>query len=150
MGTRAEMLDAIFTLCLVLLFLIVYALFLLFLQKALTLAGAKNRRMSPGLVWLNFIPLFSFGWMFYTAYEVSRAIVNKLTSINRENIGDGGWGLGLAAATLNIMAGLLQLFAIIGIPGAGVMWWILGIPTLIVMIVYWVKIARYNDVMSSQ
>ena len=43
--------------------------FLLHLQKLLNKCGETNRAMEPGLVWLNLIPLFNWGWIFYTIYK---------------------------------------------------------------------------------
>ena len=48
--------------------------FLLHLHKLLTKCSPENREMEPGLVWLNLIPLFGWGWIFYTIFQVRDAL----------------------------------------------------------------------------
>ena len=58
--------------------LVVLILFLLNLMRLLEAVQPQNRAMSPGLVWLNVIPLFTVGWMIYTVLKIS-------DSVQREN-----------------------------------------------------------------
>ena len=140
----------LFLLLLYALFLIVYALFLTSLQKALVRAGERNRKMSPGLVWLNLIPIFSWGWFFYTVHSVSGAIVNKHKELGIPDRGNGGWILGFLSAILGIASGCVTLIGALGVRGLGIVQNVFGILTILVWMVYWVRIARYNGAMSSK
>ena len=142
--------EILFILLIYALFLIVYALFLTSLQKALVLAGEKNRKLSPGLVWLNLVPIFSWGWFFYTVHNVSAAIVNKHREIGKEDGGRGGWVLGFLAAILSIVSGCVTLIAMAGVQVTGMIQNSVGVLMVIVWIIYWIQIARYNKVMSAK
>lgn len=107
--------------------------FLLTLQNCLKKIKMENREMSPGLVWLNLIPIFSLGWTFYIVAKLSNSIKKELGSAAE----DGGWGLGLAYA-------ILQVTTLI--PGIGAF---LSIPLIIVWIIYWVKISKYSKQIES-
>ncbi|HJO94206.1 MAG TPA: hypothetical protein QF753_12455 [Victivallales bacterium] len=108
--------------------------FLLSLYKSLQLAGHKNRRMTPGLVWLNLIPVFNLFWLFYTCAKVAEAIKNKLDKKGR----DGAWKVGLAYCILIWLS---------FIPYIGIFFTVLCI---IMWLFYWTKIAAYNKLMISE
>ena len=118
-------------------FIIVFVFYLLSLSKALRLAGPQNRKMDPGLVWLNFIPIFNLGWIIYTVLKVSEAIANKHAENNTPDPSNGAQTLGL----------LYTIFAILSmIPFIGAL---LGIASLIMWIIYWVKVSGYNAAMEA-
>ena len=54
-----------------LVYLVVDIFYLMTLQKCLNRVSEENRGMSPGLVWLNLIPLFGLGWHFYTVIKIN-------------------------------------------------------------------------------
>ncbi|MCP4180796.1 MAG: hypothetical protein GY756_23800 [bacterium] len=108
--------------------------FLLSLYKSLQLAGQSKRRMSPGLVWLNLIPIFNLFWLFYTCAKVAEAIKNKLGNKGK----DGAWKIGLTYCILI----WLSFIPYIGI--------ILTVLCIIMWLIYWTKIAAYNKLMISE
>lgn len=108
--------------------------YLLSLQKTLRLAGPNNRRMRPGQVWLNLIPVFNLGWHLYTVLKISETLA---VTIGKQS-GDGGRALGIITSLLAIgclLPGYRNGFAI---------------ATLIAWIAYWVKITGYNVYMQRQ
>jgi flagellar biosynthesis protein FliQ len=115
--------------------LIVLIFFLISLQKALTLAGEENREMSPGLVWLNLIPIFNLGWMVYTVLKVSEAISKKHTAHNVPNPTEG-------AKTTGLVYSICSICSIIPIIGG-----LIALVGLVFFIIYWVNIAGFNKTM---
>lgn len=118
---------AVFTL----IFVVIFVLYLLSLSKALHLAGPQNRKMGPGLVWLNLIPIFNLGWGIYTVLKVSEAITNKHIENGTPDPSAGAKTIGLFYTILGILSFLPFV----------------GLIAFILWIVYWVKVSGYNAVM---
>src|SRR5262245_53392229 len=57
--------------------LVVQILFLMTLSKCLHQVAPQNRRMEPGQVWLNLIPLFSIVWIFITVLRIAESLDNE-------------------------------------------------------------------------
>ncbi len=133
-----------------LVYLVVVILFLLTLQKALNRCSPRNRTMQPGMVWLNFIPLFNIVWQFITVARVADSLRNEFRSRGQDRGDDYGRGLGIAACVLGMISG--------GFNGAGdaadelallVVAGVLGLAALGTFIAYWVKIAGYSKQIAS-
>src|SRR6266566_5053009 len=84
--------------------LVVIIFYLLTLQKALTRVREVRRAMSPGLVWLNLIPLFNLGWHIYTVIKVSESLAQEFDARQIKHDGKPGFAIGLAASILFITA----------------------------------------------
>ena len=68
------------------LFVIAFAALVAFLSAALrvlTRVEPENRRMDPGLVWLNLIPFFNLIWMVVTIERVGESIRNEFMARGR-------------------------------------------------------------------
>lgn len=117
--------------------ILVAVLFLLSLQKCLGRISPHNREMSPGLVWLNLIPIFNLFWLFYTIIKIA-ASVRKEGTERGVDVGDGGKGVGLGYAICSLLA---------FIPYIGIL---LGLVGLVLWIVYWVKISGYSATFERQ
>lgn len=124
-----------FVLVFLLVFLVIMIFFLLSLQKALTLAGAENREMSPGLVWLNLIPIFNLGWMVYTVLKISEAVSKKYAAHNVPNPSEG-------AKTLGLLYSISSICSIIPFLGG-----LFALAALVLFIIYWIKVAEFNKAM---
>ena len=109
---------------------------LLTLRKALNRCSPESRTMTPQSVWLLFIPLFNIVWQFIVVSRVATSLGNEFKRRNITKEPYPGKKIGIAGAILGVCSGLLSIVPIIGIITA-----ILG---LILMIVYWRKIARYS------
>jgi hypothetical protein len=113
--------------------LIVGIFFLLTLHRALARCAPHNRRMEPGMVWLNLVPLLSLVWMFITVSRVAETLRNEFRDRGwHRRDDDYGNGVGMAACGLNIAS----IIPYIG--GC------LGLAALVCFIIYWVKIAGYS------
>lgn len=106
--------------------------FLLTLQKALTRVASERRTMNPPMVWLSLIPLFNVVWNFFIVIALSKSLGAELTARNIAHEAEPGKTMGL------IWAGLAAACLI---PGLG---FLLGIPLLVMWIIYWVKIAGFS------
>jgi hypothetical protein len=106
--------------------------YLLSLQKALTLCSAEARTLTPGLVWLLLIPLFSLVWHFFVVNAISKSLHREyvLRGMNEEP--EPGKGIGLAMCILS---------AVSIVPFLGGISCLAAIPC---WIVYWVKIAGHS------
>lgn len=115
-----------------LIFLIPAVFFLLTLQKALTRVAPERRTMNPPMVWLGLIPLFSVVWNFLMVFALSNSLGAELKARNIPHEAEPGKTIGLVWAGLG---------AACLIPGLG---FLLGIPVLVMWIIYWVKIAGFS------
>ena len=108
--------------------------FLISVMKTLQECDPKNRTMEPGLVWLNLIPIFSLGWLFYTVVCVSNSLKNEFTSrgMDTEN-SQFGFGVGIAFAVCSAVS----IIPVIGVLSA--------IASLILFIIYWVQVVGFKD-----
>ena len=143
-----------------LLFLSPAVFFLLTQQNTLKAIRRENRRLRPGLVWLQLIPIFNFYWMFVVVRRIADSIYKEHTSLMDDSIlgvpdtdaTEGFWkrptyGIGMAYCVqytllfpvliifFNLFGGLgdARNFAIISL--------ILSLSILICWIIYWVKLA---------
>ncbi|MGL4598986.1 MAG: hypothetical protein ACRCYO_15820 [Bacteroidia bacterium] len=114
-------------------------LYLLNLQQTMEQVHPNHRTMSPGSVWLIFIPLFGIIWNFIMIGHLGDSLANEYRRRNRPVDSERpGYSTGLWMAIMNIM-GIIPLF------GA-----IFGLVGLVLFIIYWVKMAGYkNDLKSA-
>lgn len=117
------------------LFLIPAIFFLLTLQNTLKAISQENRRMSPGNVWLMFIPLFNIVWQFIVVDKIAQSIGAECTRLNipvKEN--KPTYNIGLAWNICNC----LTIIPVIG-----------GLASLITFILYWVKVSEYKNLINA-
>ena len=113
--------------------LIPWFFFLLSLNNLLEEVAPRNRAMSPGQVWLNFIPVFNLGWFIYTVVKVKDSVKAEYAARGWAPDGDFGYNVGL-------IAGVLGILSVLGvIPFLG---WMVSVAALICWIVYWLKVAE--------
>jgi zinc-ribbon domain len=112
-------------------FLLPWFFFLLNLQNLLERVSPANRRMTPGLVWLNFIPVFHLGWFIYTVIKVKDSVSAEFQSRGWVVDGDLGYNVGLTAGILWIAAFFIGWIPFIG--------WILPLAGVVCWIIYWLK-----------
>jgi hypothetical protein len=132
--------------CFALVIALVIAIFyFLTLQKALSRVQPRNRLMEPGLVWLGLIPLFNIVWSFFIATRVPGSLRNEFQDQGRDDGSDYGRGIGLANAILGAVSAALQGIASVTQDAAirGI-FAPLGLASLVLFIIFWVKIAGYS------
>ena len=119
--------------------LVVLILFLLNLMRLLEAVHPQNRGMSPGLVWLNIIPVFGVGWMIYTVIKIK-------DSVGRENA--ARWGASIdqgnthtVGLVYSILGAAAFVFSYGGYASRGLSTFagIISLASFVTWIVYWVK-----------
>ena len=73
---------------LLLAFVIPGILFFLAQQRILQVISPENREMSPGSVWLQFIPLFGMVWQFFVVIRIAHSVSKELASKMGDSILD--------------------------------------------------------------
>src|ERR1700710_2086261 len=73
---------------LLLAFVIPGILFLLSQQRTLQVINPENREMSPGSVWLQFIPAFGMVWQFFVVTRIAHSVTKEMASKVGESILD--------------------------------------------------------------
>jgi len=107
--------------------------YLITMQNALQTVAPDRRSLTPGLVWLNLIPIFNLVWNFFIVSHVSHSLRREFASRGVTNVGDCGYGLGIAMSVLVICT---------VIPFLG---WISWIAAVVFWILYWVKVADLKN-----
>ena len=113
--------------------LIPLTFYYLCLSKCLQVCHEENRYMSPGKVWLNFIPFFACVYIFFTVSNISKSIVKEYESLGIKSPTTGGKGIGIAYAVLSAI-GIIPYLNIIT-----------GVPCLICWIIHWVRISSCSN-----
>jgi hypothetical protein len=103
------------------------------LQKALNRCAPQNRAMSPGLVWLYLIPIFSLVWHFFIVINMAKSLHAEFVYRGIVEEPSPGQTIGLATCILNVTTWIPYLGYLTSI--AGFVCWI----------IYWVKIAGYSS-----
>ena len=113
--------------------LIPMVFFLIHLQKLLNKCSVNNRAMESGMVWLNLIPLFNLGWVFYTIFKVTESLKAEFKERNIDSEDpEFSHPIGLAYCITS---------ACCIIPFIN---YLTGIASLVLFIIYWVKTHRYS------
>jgi len=112
--------------------IVVGIFYCLTLQKALNRCAPQNRAMSPGLVWLYLIPLFSLVWHFFIVFNMAKSLHAEFVYRGIVEEPNPGQGIGLATCILNCVS---------LIPYVN---YLTGIASLVCWIIYWIKIAGYS------
>ena len=131
-----------------LLFLAILAGWILYLREwsaTLRLTRAHHG-IAPGLVWLLFIPLFNLGWQFYLLGATTKGIKGRFTELGKDP-GDAGFGVGLAYQVLFCLAAAANLAHRDGGHWTAVLLGLFTLAALVMLVVYWVRLARFNRVM---
>lgn len=113
--------------------LVIQIFFLLTLHRCLDRVKPENREMEPGMVWLNLIPIFSMGWIFYTIIKIKESLTKEYDSRELQGDGDFGFAMGLTYAICVCCSAIPYLGILIAL--ASIVFWI----------IYWVKIVGYSN-----
>lgn len=106
--------------------------FILTQQRALSKCSPANRTMSPGLTWLQIIPLFGFIWQFFVVSALANSLGNEFRARGILEEDQPGYGVGLAMCITRVcvIIPILGFFSLVA--------------SLILWIIYWVKIAGFS------
>lgn len=149
-------------------FLIPVFLFLRAQQKALTIVRPEHRRMHPGLVWLQLIPVFNYVWMFFVVRRIADSLAREYAGRESDSIFAVAdeeavkaygkrptYGIGMAYCILIICIPLaLIFFNLVADPARkdslayawlGLSMVVFGLAGIVCWIVYWVQLAGYKN-----
>jgi len=137
---------SIIGICLVAVYLIVLIFFLIAQQNTLKSIKPQNRKMQPGEVWLQLIPIFNLIWQFIVVGKISDSIRNEINDRNLNSflgIADPvfandltrrpTYDIGLTYCILSLCGCIPLLGGIASI--AGIVCWI----------IYWTQIVAYKN-----
>ena len=117
--------------------LVPYIFFLIQLQEVLESCSHNNRQMDSGLVWLNLIPFFNLGWIFYTITKIKERLQFEFDDRKLDtDAPDFGFSIGLSYAILS----LCSIIPIIGI--------LTAVASFVLWILYWVKMNKYSTTLN--
>jgi hypothetical protein len=110
-------------------------LYILTLKRALEKCAPSSQTMSPGKLWLQFIPLFNIVWHFIIVNNMAKSLENefRLRSIPEDS--EPGKGIGMAMCILSV-CGIIPVLGVFASLAAMVCW-----------IMYWVKISGYSKML---
>jgi hypothetical protein len=125
-------------------FLVVSILFLWSQHKTLALIRPEyRRRMPPGQVWLQLIPLFGLGWQFYVISKISDSIRDDLNAPSGDSLfGDDPLPTG-KRPTYATGISYAVLFCLTLLP-LGLLKSLLALAGLIVWVIYWIELSGYT------
>ena len=130
----------------VVLFLVPMIFFLIAQQNTLRAVSTHNRKMQPGEVWLQLIPLFGMVWKFIVVNRISQSIRAEINDRNSNSfLGEANpvfandmvplptYSIGIAYCIL----GLCGFIPLLG--------WFASIGWLVCWIIYWTQIVGYKN-----
>lgn len=115
------------------LFLIPAIFYLLTLQKTLAKCAPGARTMEPGMVWLGIIPLVNLVFNFFLVLAIAGSLRNEFRRRGVPvNEADPAQGIGLAMC-ICACCGIIPVLGVVA-----------SLASLVLWIVYWVKVAEYS------
>jgi hypothetical protein len=136
---------------LLLAFLVPVIFFLITQQNTLKAIQPQNRKMSPGEVWLQLIPLFGLVWQFFVVTRISDSLRKEFNSWTDDSIfgveGNEANSMGYPRPTYGIGLAMCiclccTLFTNLGIPFLGLL---ASLGGLVCWIIYWVQLAQFKS-----
>jgi hypothetical protein len=128
--------------------------YLLALQRALKECAPASRTMKPGMVWLMLIPVFGFVWHFLIVIEMTESLGNEFRRLGihcpeltfGRNIGLANCVCNLCLVFLPYVGRLLAWPVVFILAGR----LFAAIPSLVLWIAYWNRIANYSRILDAQ
>jgi len=135
--------GAFLQILLLVLLLVVTIFFLLTQSRTLELIRPANRRMSPGQVWLQLIPLFGLFYQFSVITRISDSIRNELNTPTGDSIFAEDPVPSNHRPTYSVGISYASLFCISIIPFP-LLKGLAGLAGIILWVVYWIQLAGYK------
>jgi len=118
--------------------LVAFIFFLLTEHRALGSCAPENRKMEPGMVWLQLVPVFNVVWQFLVVLAIAESFQREFEKRGLAVEPHPSKGIGLAVCILNCTT----LIPVVN--------WLTSIPAVICWIIYWVKIAGLKGQLAPQ
>ena len=123
-------------------FVIPAIIFFLAQQRTLQAIRPVNRRMRPGQVWLQLIPIVGLVWQFFVIRRISDSISDELnTPIDDAIFAETTIPAG-HRPTYNVGILYASLYCIFVIPFPPLLKSIVALPGTVAWIIYWVQLSR--------
>lgn len=122
-------------------FVVAFAAYITFLAVAVRVLGRVepvNRRMEPGQVWLNLLPVFNLLWLVVTVERVGESIRNEMAARGRHRKSEA-YGK-TAGLTWLALWGVGLLATVADAPPLVILAWLFA---LVYWVVYWAQLAAY-------
>jgi len=116
--------------------IVVGIFYILTLSRALEKCAPQHRTMQPAMTWLLLIPLVSIIWHFFVVLALAQSLGNEFRARGILAPPEPGKGLGLALC----ICAACSIIPLLGI--------VTGIASLILFIMYWVKIAEFSRMLN--
>lgn len=132
-------------------FLIIGIFFLLTEQNTLRTIRTENRRLLPGLVWLQLIPVFGQIWQFVVVVRIAGSIRREIASWENDSILGAEasaialgshrptLGIGITYCILDVLY-IASLF----LTDRSALFGLIGIASVVCWVSYWVSLAGYK------
>jgi hypothetical protein len=144
--------SILLNLFLLLLFIVPAILFVLTQQNTLKAIRPENRLVSPGLVWLQFIPIFGQVWQFIVVTRIAGSAVRQRMSFRDDSIigltheaaaaigKQPTMAMGIIYCSLEVIC-ILFLFTTLT-PTTQTIHGLVALAEIICWIIYWVQLGR--------
>ena len=123
-------------------FLIVYILFLNSLSSALKCVSPINRKISPGLVYLMFIPIFNLIWVFILVNNIADSLQAEYKSRNIPCNNRPTFDVGIGYAITTVISVFMFWLPVVNL--------ILSVVVLVLWISYWIDVSKHTKILESQ
>ena len=94
--------------CVLILYLGIWAVICFYLWRNAARVPAEHRRLAPGLVWLQLIPLFNIWWLFVLTRRLSTGWKTHFEARNDFSQGGCGARIGFVLATTHAVSNAAQ------------------------------------------
>ena len=118
---------------LALLFFAIIVKFFIHLHTLISKCKLENIKMEPGLVWLNLIPIFNLGWIFYTTIKIRDTLEAEFKSRNiKSDDPRFAYSIGFAHC-VTLACSIIPFIGFFTLIASFILW-----------IIYWVKTYKYS------
>lgn len=114
-------------------FLLPTIFYILTLQKTLAKCAASSRTLDPTMIWLCLVPFVNLIFNFFVVLGMAKSIQNEFRR-RGVPVADPSYGQSLGLAmSICACCGIIPILGVIA-----------GVASLVLWIIYWVKIAEYS------
>lgn len=114
-------------------FLVPVVFYILTLQTALKKCDPTSRTIDPGMVWLSIIPVANIVANFFIVFGMTKSLRNEF---NRRGMPVRDPTPGQSIGVAMCVCACCQIIPVLGLIG--------GLASMVLWIIYWVKIAEYS------
>jgi hypothetical protein len=125
-------------------------IFLVSQQKVLQLIDPEHRRMRPGQVWLQLIPVYNYVWQFIVVARIADSIQAQLLAEDNDSIIGSAANVsdrptyrsGIGYCVLTIISTCTSF-----IPLLASIYFLASVAMIIIWIIYWIELEKFKKVL---